>query len=157
MAISSCTILDVHGKPLVLLAEDEANDRYMVERAMRKHSIDIDLRMVSDGEEAVQYLSAKGEFSDRKLNPLPRLIVLDIKMPRRSGLEVLEWIRQDAVCKLIPVVIMSSSELPADVNRAYGLGVNAYLVKPAAFTGLVELFNSATDLFIHKAAHPQPA
>ena len=79
---------------------------------------------------------------------------MDIKMPGRSGLEVLKWIRTEAPCKTIPVVMMSSSQLKEDVQRAYELGVNAYLIKPAAFSELVDLFKTATDLFVHKAVQP---
>ena len=139
----------------VLLAEDDPNDQVLVQRALRKKEIQIDLRLVNDGLEAIEYLSGHGKFCDRKQYPLPGLIVLDINMPRRSGLEVLQWIRNDVSMKLTPVVIVSSSQLQVDVNEAYKLGVNAYLVKPSAFEELAELLKTTTDLSVHRAAKPQ--
>src|SRR5687768_6894080 len=107
--------------PPVLLAEDDPNDQLLVERALRRENIAIDLKMVSDGQEAIDYLSGKGKFSDRRKYPLPVLILLDIKMPKRTGLEVLEWIRADETCQLTPVIIMSSSQMKGDINKAYAL------------------------------------
>ena len=144
----------MNPRPPVLLVEDDENDQFFVQRAIKKNHIPIKLHIVSRGDEAIHYLSGTGEYSDRKQHPMPRLVLMDIKMPGRSGLEVLKWIRTESPCKTIPVVMMSSSQLREDVQRAYELGVNAYLIKPAAFSELVDLFKTATDLFVHKAVQP---
>src|SRR4051794_25956570 len=99
----------MNSKPVVLHVEDEWDDQFMLQRTLKKDDIAIDLRTANHGDEAVEYLSGKGKFSDRVAYPLPALILMDIKMPRRSGLEVLQWLRNDSSCKRIPVIMVSSS------------------------------------------------
>jgi CheY-like chemotaxis protein len=115
-----------------LLVEDDPNDVFMAELAFRQTAPDARLHLVIDGEEAIEYLLGQGRFADRQQHPMPNVILLDLKMPRIGGFEVLEWLRKDAPKNLhmLPVVVMSSSNLPEDVKRAYSLGVNSYLVKP---------------------------
>lgn len=120
----------------LLVVEDEANDRFLIERALRKAQIANPVQMVVDGEEAIAYLSGDDRFADRKKYPLPMLVLLDLKMPRRSGLEVLEWIRSNPKLRTLPVVVLTSSPDGSDVQRAYEAGANSYLVKPVAFEGL---------------------
>ena len=124
----------------ILLVEDEPNDVFLIERAFRKCDFTHTLRSVSDGEQAVAYLSGAREFSNRQEYPVPSLVLLDLKLPRRGGLEVLAWLRnrQDAL-KRLPVVVLTSSKQTSDINRAYDLGANSYLVKPVAFDGLLDL------------------
>src|SRR5207302_4985587 len=112
----------------VLLVEDDLNDIFLVKRAFKKARISNPLQVVTDGVEAIRYLQGEGRFGDRHSHPLPRLIVMDIKMPRKTGFEVLEWIKKDGVLKRIPVIIVSSSDETADINKAYELGANAYMV-----------------------------
>ena len=100
------------------------------------------LHAVTDGEEAIAYLQGANLFADRELYPLPNLVVLDLKMPRLSGFDVLAWLRQEEKCHWLPVIVLSSSNHEADVKRAYSLGANSYLVKPAAFDTLVEIVNA---------------
>jgi CheY-like chemotaxis protein len=124
----------------ILLVEDEPNDVFLIERAFNKCDFQHILRAVHDGEQAIAYLSGTKEFADRHKFPLPSLILLDLKLPRRSGLEVLAWLRARHDClKRLPVVVLTSSKQSSDVNRAYELGANSYLVKPVAFDGLLEL------------------
>ena len=125
--------------PSILMVEDDPNDVLLAQRAFQKIRIGNPLHIAGNGEEAIAYLSGKGEFADRAKFPLPVLILLDVKMPRKSGHEVLEWLKAQPTLKRIPVVMLTSSNDPSDVNRAYDLGVNSYLVKPLSFDGLNEI------------------
>lgn len=115
----------------VLLVEDDPAEAKLIERTFVKIAGGVPLLRVRDGDAAVQYLAAEGPYGPRAQHPLPSLVLLDIKLPRRSGFEVLEWIRQrpDPLRRL-PVVMMTSSRHDADINRAYDLHANSYLVKP---------------------------
>jgi len=140
---------------VILLAEDDVNDALLVERALLRADIHNPVMVVRDGQEAIDYLEGKGPFADRKNFPLPTVALLDIKMPKKNGLEVLEWVRHaGGGLKLLPVIIMSSSSIQADIDRAYQLGVNAYLVKPTAFDELVETLKTTTDFWKDFVAHP---
>jgi CheY-like chemotaxis protein len=120
----------------LLVVEDEENDRFLIERAFRSAQIANPLQMAVDGDEAIAYLSGEGKFADRASHPLPIMVLLDLKMPRRSGIEVLKWIRSNRDFATLPVVVLTSSPDGADVRRAYAAGANSYLVKPVAFEGL---------------------
>jgi CheY-like chemotaxis protein len=130
----------------ILLVEDDDNDVVLIQRALRKADIPNEVQVVRDGERAIEYLEGSGEYKDRAKYPLPSLILLDLKLPRRSGHEVLEWVRRQDALKRLPVVILTSSRQAVDVNRAYDLGVNSYLVKPVTFDGLMELVRTL-DLY----------
>jgi CheY-like chemotaxis protein len=123
----------------ILLVEDSPDDALLIQRAFRKANLANSVQLVRDGEEAVAYLKGDPPFSDRSQFPLPVLMLLDLKLPRRSGLEVLEWVRQDSTLKRLPVVVLTSSRESVDVNRAYDLGVNSYLTKPVGFEALLEM------------------
>lgn len=126
----------------VLLVEDDDNDVLFVQRAFRHAGILNPLHVVRNGDEAVEYLDGRGVYADRDKYPLPVFMLLDLKMPRRSGLEVLSWAKERAGLRRIPIVVLTSSKNDADVNRAYELGANSYLVKPVSFEGLIELAKS---------------
>jgi CheY-like chemotaxis protein len=121
------------------LAEDNSTDALMVQRAFKKANLHNTVQVVEDGDKAVAYLAGDGFFADRERYPVPVLLLLDLKLPRRSGLEVLEWLRQQPVLKRLPVVVLTSSQDRFDINRAYDLGANSYLVKPVAFDPLLEM------------------
>jgi len=123
----------------VLLVEDNPDDVALIQRAFRKANIANPLRVVTDGEEAVAYLAGRGEYADRARHPLPVLVLLDLKLPKRSGHEVLAWLRSQEGLRRLPVAVLTSSREAADVNRAYDLGANAYLQKPVGFEALHEL------------------
>jgi CheY-like chemotaxis protein len=125
----------------ILLVEDDSNDVLLLQRAFRRAGLTHALQVVSDGDQAVSYLGGEGDYSDRAKHPLPALILLDLKLPRRSGLEVLEWLRgQPAEIKGLPVIVLTSSRLSEDVDRAYGLGANSYMAKPSGnYDGLAEM------------------
>jgi CheY-like chemotaxis protein len=138
----------------VLLVEDDLNDIFLVKRAFKMAHLENPLQVVTDGEEATHYLSGRGKYADRHLYPLPRLIVMDIKMPRMSGFDVLEWIKKDGALRRIPVIIVSSSDRPQDINQAYELGANAYMVKPVSFRAVERLFESITHYWGLECAKP---
>jgi len=115
---------------IILVVEDDPDDVFFLQRAFAKLGKADDLRVVRDGDEAIAYLSGAEPFADRALNPPPSLILLDLKLPRKSGFEVLEWCRRKAGLSRIPVIVLTSSQSQADVARAYDLGANSYLVKP---------------------------
>lgn len=123
----------------ILLVEDDPNDALLIQRAFRKANLMNPMKVVEDGEEAVAYLSGRGVYADREEYPLPTLILLDLKLPRKSGLEVLEWMREQPGLKRLPVVVLTSSREAPDINRAYELGANSYLVKPGGFDDLLEM------------------
>ena len=123
----------------ILVAEDDPTDAYFFQRAFRRAGLPITLHFVSDGQEVIDYLHGEGQFADRKAHPLPQLVLLDLKMPRVNGFEVLEWVRQRPGFKGLQLVIFSSSDEPKDMNRAYALGANWYLVKPHSMEELTAL------------------
>ena len=127
---------------VILVVEDDANDVLLIQRAFDKARILNPVRTVANGDEAVAYLSGEGPFADRETYPFPVLVLLDLKLPRRSGLEVLAWIRSLPGLKRLPIVVLTSSKESIDINRAYDLGANSYLVKPVGFDSLLELVKS---------------
>ena len=126
----------------ILLVEDNEDDAFFMNRALRDAGITNPVRLVEDGQQAIDYLGGAGEYADRKDNPLPMVVFLDLKLPFKSGHEVLEWIRkQPEFAKLIVIVLTSSNE-PVDLNRAYKTGANSYVVKPATPVQLTSLAKS---------------
>ena len=117
----------------ILLVEDDMDDAEMTIQAMRKNNLANKLVHMTDGEEALDFLYGTGKFIGRDVNLKPRLILLDLKMPKVDGMEVLEMVKSNDATKKIPVVILTSSKEDPDVNRCYELGANAYIVKPVEF------------------------
>ncbi|HEY9861059.1 MAG TPA: response regulator, partial [Candidatus Obscuribacterales bacterium] len=130
----------------VLLVEDDPNDVLLIQRAFTKANLQVPMQVVDNGEAAVSYLSGAGDYSDRDQHPLPILVLLDLKLPCRSGHEVLAWLRQQPGLKRLPVVVLTSSQEMGDIDRAYDLGANSYLVKPVAFNALIEIVKTL-DLY----------
>lgn len=126
----------------ILLVEDNPKDVFLVQRALRKAQVATPLHVVKDGDAAVQYLLGEAPYSDRTTYPLPVVVLLDLKLPRRSGAEVLLWIRQQTQLKRLPVVVLTSSREHVDINRVYDLGANAYIVKPPNFDQLVDILKT---------------
>lgn len=125
---------------MFLLVEDEPNDAYLMQANFKDASHNLRLVTVSDGLEAMQYLKGEGRFADRAQYPMPDVILLDLKMPRVNGFEFLEWLHHKSPddLRVIPVVVMSSSNLPEDINRVYELGANSYMVKPVKWAEFQE-------------------
>ena len=124
---------------LILLVEDDPNDVLLVQRAFQKAGLRRALKVVPSGEQAIAYLGGDGAHANREHFPLPFLVLLDLKMPGVDGFEVLQWARSDPRLKRLLIVVLTSSELQADVDRAYELGANSYLVKPVDFEEMVDL------------------
>jgi len=140
---------------VILLVDDLEDDRLLVRRAFEKAFVPNPLHCVSSGEEALQYLSGTGPYSNRAEHPLPDLILLDLKMPGMDGFEVLGWLRQQSGIRAIPVVVLTSSDLIKDVNRAYALGANSFLVKPLDFENYAELGRVVNQYWLQKVRTPQ--
>jgi CheY-like chemotaxis protein len=128
-----------HATATILVVEDDSNDVALLKRAFRRAQMTNPLQVVSDGDQAVAYLSGEGAYGDRTQYPLPSLILLDLKLPRRSGHEVLQWLRSQEGLKRLLVVVLTSSREGEDLDRAYDLGANSYLVKPVEFDALLEM------------------
>ena len=126
----------------VLLAEDDADDVLLTQIAFQKARLANPLQVVRDGEEAIDYLKGEGKFADREKFPFPILLLLDLKMPRVDGIDVLRQIKGDATTKSIPVVVLTSSAEDRDVIDSYQLGVNSYIVKPVDFDQFFEVVST---------------
>jgi CheY-like chemotaxis protein len=140
---------------VLLHVEDDPNDVLLLQRAFRKANAQVSIQAVTDGDKAVAYLSGAGEYADREKFPLPNVALLDLKMPRKSGLEVLEWIRSQQSLRRLVVIIFTSSKHDEDVNKAYDLGANSYLVKPVGFDMLVEVAKLIQQYWIDRNERPQ--
>lgn len=123
----------------ILLVDDSPDDRFLVEQAWRKAGIRNPLRSVNNGRSALEYLFGAGPFADRKLHPMPAMALVDIKMTDITGLEVLARLRGDERLRRLPVMMLTASSMTADVDEAYRLGANAYLIKPSTLQELIEL------------------
>jgi CheY-like chemotaxis protein len=115
----------------VLLVEDNEDDALIMKMACQRTGIPHVLQIVPDGDAALAYLTGKGDYKDRMKHPVPDLVFLDLKLPKRDGHEVLEWIRAQSAYRSLPVVMLTMSKEPTDVSRAYRLGVTSYLRKIA--------------------------
>ncbi len=123
----------------ILLVDDNEDDVFLMKRALKDAGICNPLLIVQDGQEALDYLQGQGKFQDRTAYPLPAVVFLDLKLPIRSGLEVLSWIRAEKELDAMVVVVLTSSNEPKDLNRCYSLGANSYLVKPPTPEQLLEM------------------
>ncbi|HEX4262759.1 MAG TPA: response regulator [Verrucomicrobiae bacterium] len=132
----------------VLVADDDENDIRLLTRAFLRAGINVPMKWVRDGEEAIQYLQGENPFTDRNAFPIPMLLLLDLKMPRTNGFEVLEWVRKQTGLRRLLVVVMTSSDEPEDVNRAYDLGANSFLKKPDDFDDLMRISRQLHEYWI---------
>lgn len=149
---------DPAGLPVILLVEDNPDDVLLARRALKKADLPVAMQVVTDGDQAVAYLDGAGPFGDRQRHPQPALILLDLKLPKRSGLEVLRWIRAQAELATTPIVVLTSSTEDEDIQKAYALGANSYLQKPVAFNALVELLGAlGLYWFRHNLTGPRMA
>ena len=137
----------------ILLVEDNLNDAELTMRALRKINLTNKLVHLKDVAEALDFIFAKGQFADRSINDHPKLILLDNKMPKVDGIEVLRQIKANEATKSIPVVIMTSSKEEQDIITSYQLGVNSYVVKPVEFG---EFAKAVTELGLYWLLTNQP-
>ena len=131
---------------IVLLVDDDDSLPLLLHLAIKRTGLPLELHCVCDGEKAVKYLSRKGEYEDHARHPFPSLVLLDLKMPRMTGFEVLEWKRTQPQLEHVPVVIWSSSSLQEDRERALQLGASSYFVKPMEASGFEELLKAIESL-----------
>ena len=124
--------------PPILLVEDDRGQALLVERVFRKAGVANPLRVFHDGSEALAYLGGQEGYADRSRFPLPVLVLLDLHVPGQSGLELLTWLRAQPGLKGVPVVMLSGSSESEDIDRAFELGADSYLVKPVAFDALLD-------------------
>ena len=122
----------------ILLVEDNMNDAEITIRALRKRKVANVITHLTDGAQALDFLFGTGQYEGRDLGLKPKVILLDIKMPKIDGIEVLQRVKADAKTKMIPIVMLTSSKEHPDIDRCYALGANSYIVKPVGFENLVE-------------------
>ncbi len=122
----------------ILLVEDNPNDAELAVRALTKHNLANHLVVVTDGEEALDFIFARGKYKERRIENGPKIILLDLKLPKVDGLEVLRAIKGDPRTKIIPVIVLTSSKEEKDIVESYKLGVNSYILKPVDFDKFVD-------------------
>jgi len=127
-----------HAYP-VLIAEDNPDDAELLRQAIRLAGTENPVQIVPDGRKAIEYLEGKDGYADRQAFPFPEVIFTDLKMPVVSGFELLEWLRNHPECRVVPLIVLSSSQYDADVKRAYELGANCYLTKPSSLKAFGEM------------------
>lgn len=142
------------GRPTVLHVDDCPNDATLVQAACVKAKASFHLQNVEGGEQAMAYLNGAGKFGDRNLFPTPSLMLLDLKMPRANGVEILQWVRHQSAFRELPVIVLSGSELQDDMRRAYTAGANSYFVKPLKFESLVDLIKNISVIWLSNASRP---
>lgn len=141
------------NEPMLLLVEDDPADAVLIQRSIEKVGIPAQVVHLKDGDEAVAYLSAEGSKPNASL---PFLILMDLKLPRRSGLEVLQWIRQqNSDVSRVPVIMLSSSHHTVDIQRAYQYGVNSYLVKPDTSDALLGMMTVLKTYWFYNNENPR--
>jgi CheY-like chemotaxis protein len=134
------------GQQTILLVDDSVNDLELMQIAFRKADFAVPVQVAHNGEEAIAYLAGEGKYSDRSQFPLPAVILLDLNMPMKNGFDVLAWLRsKPPLFKRISTIILSASARPGDVERAFDLGANSYLVKPTDLSDLVSMIRRLRD------------
>jgi two-component system response regulator len=145
--------MDIQNEVEILLVEDNPNDVELTLRALKKHNLANKIHVVKDGAEALDYIFASNAYAYRKIEDRPKVILLDLKLPKVSGLEVLSKIKSDERTKMIPVVVLTSSKEERDLVESYRLGANSYITKPVDFDKFV---NSVSELGLYWLLLNQP-
>lgn len=140
----------------ILLVEDDDGHARLIERNLRKVSLINPIERVPDGQEALDYLNNQGRFTDREKFPLPQLVLLDINLPRVDGIEVLERIKQHPTLRAVPVIMLTSTDSQAEIDRCYRAGASGYVAKPVNITSLGEKL-SRLGMFLEIVELPQVA
>ncbi len=133
---------------LILLVDDNEDDVFLMERAIQAAQISNPIHILEDGRETINYLAGTGKYANRAEFPLPAIVFLDLKLPFKSGHEVLQWIRSQPQLETLVVVVLTSSNEPADIKRCYALGANSYLVKPPTPEQLIDLAKSFKEYWL---------
>lgn len=139
----------------ILLVEDNPQDLELALRALKKANFANRIQVARDGEEALEFIFCEGAFSDRKIEDVPKVIMLDLKLPKVDGLEVLQRLKEDARTRSIPVVVLTSSREQRDVVESYRLGVNSYIVKPVNFEGFASAVRDLGMYWLLLNQHPR--
>jgi CheY-like chemotaxis protein len=142
-------------RDLILLAEDDEAQAALAVKAFERTGLANPIFVVNDGDEVIDYLTGRGKYADRDDYPLPNLLLLDLKMPNKDGFEVLEWIRRQPDLKRLRVVVLTDSKYKEDINRAYELGANSYLVKPVGLRDFVSLAEAIKGYWIWLSEPPE--
>lgn len=140
----------------ILVADDDPDDRLLIEEAFEENRVSNQLSFVEDGEELLDYLLRRGAWTDPASSPRPGLILLDLNMPRMDGREALKQIKADPALAKIPVVVLTTSKQEEDILRTYGLGVNSFITKPVTFEGLLRVTQVLTSYWIEIVQLPTP-
>ena len=146
--------MSLGGLPLVLIAEDVQNDVELLQRSFGQAGISVVTEVVRDGEECIDYLAGRGKFANRDEYPLPDIMLLDLKMPRMDGFEALREIRRRSELKALRIIVLTSSEEVYDVNKAYDLGANSFLVKPLEFENYTAMMRTLSSFWLHQNKNP---
>ena len=141
----------------VLVVDDDPSDQFLVQEAIRASNLNCNLRLVSDGDEALDYLFGRGRYGDRCRSPRPDLILLDLNMPRFSGRQVARAIKNNPFLKRIPVVVLSTSAREEDIEELYSIGVNSYLQKPTNFDEFTAALRDLSSFWLERASLPPQA
>ena len=144
--------MDMSAPDTILLAEDDENDSFLFRTALKKAGVPNLVAHVSDGKHAIDYLQGAGIYSDRIRYPLPCLLVTDLKMPNRTGFDLLAWLKTQAQFSQLPTIVLTSSVIESDKHRALELGASIYLVKPSHLEDLVVLARGLQENFLHQQA-----
>lgn len=139
---------------IIVMAEDDADDRLLVKDALKECEWNADLRFVENGEELLDYLLRQGKFRQPEESPRPGLILLDLNMPRKDGREVLREIRANSELRRIPVVVLTTSQADTDIERIYELGANSFISKPVQFEGLVGVMRALSQYWFKTVELP---
>ncbi len=140
----------------ILLVEDNLHDIEITQRAFLKGSSEVDLTVIRHGQEVLDYLDHRGKFHPPEISPRPDLILLDLNLPKMSGLEVLKQIKEDINLKPIPVIILTGSQRKEDIVPSYALGANTYIQKPVKFSGFMRIVESIQEYWVGTATLPLP-
>ena len=140
--------------PVILLAEDLEEDIIIIQRAFKEVFVPHKLMVVHSGEKAARYLMGDGEYADREMYPFPSLLLLDLKMPGMDGFELLRWVRKMPALSHLRIVVLTSSDHIYDVNKAYQLGANSFLVKPSDFENTLQLAKTLTQHWLVDSRTP---
>ena len=140
---------------IILIADDDAEDRMMVKEALEESRLKNEIHFVENGEELVDYLQNQGRFADKVKFPTPGLILLDLNMPKKDGREALKEIKNDPHLRLIPVVVLTTSKAEEDILRTYDMGVSSFITKPVTFNALVDVMRTLSKYWFEIVELPK--
>jgi CheY-like chemotaxis protein len=138
----------------ILLVEESEDNVFLVRHAMHKAGITERLEVATSGEQAIEYLGGTNGYSEWKQFPLPAIVLLDLKMPRMSGFDVLKWVRQHPGLKALRVAMLTSSDMPSEIKTAHDLGANIFITKPVELERLIQIMKTLNEHWLQQAQSP---